>query len=121
MSTSGEVCSVLSVQGRPYLSDQVVQVYPSKPISLVATVYDAFGHKCKQEPPLGINLSPQPALKFVGSLQGRLDRSGIVHFTQASRIQLLQGSSNQHFNLNIGSTNVATSNVQMSVVRCPAG
>ena len=122
-ATSPARISVLSVQDNPYLSNEVIKIHPSQSISLVASVHDAFEQPCVQDPPIGINLSPSSTIEFVGSLVGRLNGSGIASFTQASAIQVLQGSANQKFNLsvNTGSTGVQSSTVQMAVVSCGAG
>ena len=123
-ATSPVRISVLSVQGSSYSPNQTIPVHPSQPISLVASVHDAFEQPCLNKPPLGVDLTPNPStVKFIGSLQESLDGSGVASFTQTSSIQLLQGADHQHFNLTVGTgtQQVESSVVQMKVISCPAG
>ena len=123
-ATSPVQISVLSVQGSSYSPNQTIPVHPSQPISLVASVHDAFRQPCVNNPPLGVDLTPNPStVKFIGSLQESLDGSGVASFTQTNSIQLLQGADHQHFDLTIstGAQQVESSVVQMTVTRCPAG
>jgi predicted outer membrane repeat protein len=127
-ATSPVRISVLSVQGSSYSPNQTIPVHPSQPFSFVASVHDAFRQPCVNNPPLGVDLTPNPStVKFVGSLQESLDGSGVASFIdspiQSSSIRLLQGTDHQHFNLTVGTgaQHVENSVVQMKVISCPAG
>jgi predicted outer membrane repeat protein len=115
-ATSPARISVLSVQGSPYSSSKVLRVYPNQPISLVASVHDAFRHPC-----LPSTVSLTPSVKFIGSMQADMENTGKASFTQASTVQLLQGTADQRFNLSIGSHQVSSLVLQMEVIDCPAG
>ena len=119
-ATSPARISVLSVQGSPYSSNKVLRFYPNQPISLVASVHDAFRHPCL---PSAVSLTTDPpSVEFIGSMQADMkNSSGKASFTQASTVQLLQGTADQRFNLSIGAQQVQSLVLQMEVIDCPAG